>query len=217
MTSPDYAQMRRAMVDSQLRTNAVNDPAVIAALLAVPREQFAPRERQATCYIDRAIPLGEARALNPPLTTARLLAALAISPGESVLLVGAATGYAAALLLEVGAHVTALESDGVLLAQARIALADAPHLSFVDGALNAGWAAAAPYAAILIDGAVAQVSPALIGQLADGGRLATGLDDRGVTRLALGRKAGTGFGLTDFVDAEAVLLPGFAIPAQFHF
>lgn len=217
MSTTDFHAMRQAMVASQLRTSAVSDPRVIAAMAAVAREAFVPAERAALAYVDRAIPLGQARALNAPLATGLLLNALDLRHGESVLIVGAATGYAAALAAELGAEVTALEEDGALLAHARRVLADAARVTLVQGPLAAGWAGRAPYAAILVDGAIESVPAALAAQLAEGGRMAAALAERGVTRIAAGRKSGGALALTDFADAAAVPLPGFATPRGFVF
>lgn len=84
------AEMRAAMIDSQLRTNDVTDPAVVAAMGAVPREAHVPAALAGVAYMDRAIALGEGRMLNPPLVTGRMLVAAAIRPGMRVLLVGSA-------------------------------------------------------------------------------------------------------------------------------
>ena len=89
---PNFAAARQAMVDSQLRPEGVSDPAVIAAMSAVPRENFVPDEQKALAYVDRAIPLGEGRALPAPAVLGRLLNALAALPGERALVVGASTG-----------------------------------------------------------------------------------------------------------------------------
>lgn len=211
MTHQDFDQMRRAMVDSQLRTNNVNDPRLIAALSAVPRERFVPVEAQVAAYIDRPVPLGGGRALNAPLATARLLAEARPTATDRVLVIGSATGYAAALLSGLVASVTALEEDAALVP------VETPGVRYVSGPLAAGWAENAPYDLILIDGAVETVPKAISDQLVDGGRLATGLVERGVTRLAIGRRAGDGFGLVTILDAEAVNLPGFAPAPEFIF
>ncbi len=212
MSELDFSAMRAAMVSNQLRTNKVSDPRIVAAMKAVARERFVPAERAALAYIDVPIPLANGRALNSPLVTARLIAEAGIEPGEKVLLIGAATGYAAALLAELGAKVTALEVDVSLTA-----IGKSVGISSVTGPLEAGWRKNAPYEVILIDGAVEGIPTAIAAQLADGGRLLTGLVDKGVTRLALGRKSGTGVGLVSFADLEAVRLPGFAPPASFSF
>ena len=114
MTSFDPAEtraMRHAMVTSQLRTNAVRDPRVVTAMASIPRERFLPPTARAVAYRDTAIPLGGGRHLNPPLATARLLTEAELLAEDRVLLVGAAGGYAAAVLAGLVAHVTALESD----------------------------------------------------------------------------------------------------------
>ena len=205
------------MVSSQLRTNNVSDPRIVAAMEAVARERFVPAERAALAYVDVPVPLGNGRALNAPLATARLIAESGVKAGEKVLIVGAATGYAAALLAELGARVTALEVDESLLASARKALAKVHGVSLVSGRLEAGWRKGAPYDVILIDGAIEALPEVFAAQLSAGGRLLTGLVDKGVTRLALGRKAGSGVRLVSFAGLEAVPLPGFFAPSGFSF
>lgn len=216
MTDLDFNHMRRAMVSSQLRTTAVNDARVIAAMSAVPRELYVPAESASVAYIDRAIRIGDGRALNPPMTTGRLLTEAHPKAEDRALVVGSATGYVAALLAELTASVVALEEDAALLEVAR-KTTTSPAVSFVHGSLAAGWKKKAPYDLILIDGAVQYVPQPLIDQLAEGGRLATAIADRGVTRLAIGKRSGKGFGLVAFADAEAVSLPGFAQPTGFNF
>lgn len=216
MSEVDFDEMRRAMVASQLRTTGVDDPRVLAAVGAVARERFVPEDRRAAAYADLPVPLGGGRELNPPMVTARLLSEAAPRGGEPALVVGAATGYAAAVLARMAASVVALEEDPALAAAARTAL-EGSGAKLVEGPLAAGHGEGAPYDLILIDGAVEHVPQPLIDQLADGGVLATAILDRGVTRLALGRKSGGAFGLVPFSDAAAAILPGFARPRTFSF
>ncbi|MEJ7928261.1 protein-L-isoaspartate O-methyltransferase [Sphingobium sp. AN641] len=211
MTEQNFSSMRAAMVESQLRTSDVDDQRVIAAMAQVPRERFVPAERRAMAYVDRSVPLGDGRALNPPLATGRLLSELRIQPGEKVLLIGAATGYAAALLSAMGAVVTAVEEEAGPCA------GDQPGVTQVRGLLAAGAAAGAPYDILLVDGAIADLPAALVDQLGEGGRIATGIVERGVTRLCTGRKAGGTFGLASLADIEMVVLPGFSKPERFVF
>jgi protein-L-isoaspartate(D-aspartate) O-methyltransferase len=208
-----FDTMRRAMVASQLRTNAVNDPRVVAAMAAVPRERFVPDDRAAVAYIDRAVPLAGERALNLPMVVGRLLTELHPQPQDKALVVGAATGYSAAVLARLVQSVVALEEDPALLDMAP----PVEGVTMAAGALNQGWAAGAPYDLILIDGAVETIPQAIIDQLAEGGRLAAAMAEPGVSRLSVGRRAGHGFGMTAFADAEAVPLPGFAPPPAFRF
>ena len=208
---------RHAMVSSQLRTNAVSDPRVVAAMGSVPREAFLPAGAAAIAYRDTAIPLGHARAANTPLATGRLLTEAELEGGDRVLLVGAAGGYTAAVLAGIVAHVTALESDAALLAIAREALAGVPNVSVFEGPLAAGCQANAPYDLLVVDGAVETLPATLVEQVRPGGRVVTGLVERGVMRLAAGRKTAGGFGLAAFADADCVVLPGFARPQGFRF
>jgi len=217
MNEANFEAMRAAMVSNQLRTSAVSDTRVVDAMRAVPREAFMPAERAELAYIDTPVPVGEGRAINPPLVTGRLLTALAPRAGERALVVGAATGYAAAVLAELGLDVTALEENAALADFAGGALAGTSGVAVVVGPLAEGWSAAAPYDVILIDGAIERLSDALAAQLADGGRIAAAIIERGVTRLASGRKVGASLVLDDFADSEAVALPGFAVPAGFVF
>jgi protein-L-isoaspartate(D-aspartate) O-methyltransferase len=213
LAAEDFADQRAAMVASQLRTNGVSDRALLDALARVPRENFVPLERRATAYIDRPLPLGGGRALNPPLATALLLNEARIHAGSRVLIVGAASGYALALAASVSSDVTGVECNPDLAAQAR----KVAGTRLIEGPLEIGAAALAPYDAIVIDGAVDFVPEALIAQLAPEGRLTAALQEEGVARLAVGRRGGTGFALVPFIDAEAVTLPGFVRPREFAF
>jgi len=209
--------MRQAMVASQLRTNAVSDPRVVAAMARVPRERFVPEARRALAYVDIAVPLDGGRALCPPMVLGRLLTEARPQAGTHALVVGAGTGYAAAVLASLVASVVALEEDGSLAKKARDLLAGEAGVTLVEGPLTQGWAAEAPYDLILIDGAVEQIPPALVAQLAPQGRLAAAIVERGVTRLAVGRRAGGDFAMAAFADAAAPVLPGFEPVTGFRF
>jgi len=217
MTEQNFKAMRRAMVESQLRTNDVNDVAVIEAVLAEPRELHVPPARRGSAYIDRAVPLADGRALNPPLATARLIVELAPQAGERVLLIGSATGYAAALLARLGCDVVAVEESAALVDIARAALGDRPGITLVTAPLAAGHAAGAPYDILFVDGAVEVLGEGLIDQLKIGGRAGFARSERGVTRLCSGVRTAGGFGARAFSDSEAVILPGFAKPKSFTF
>jgi protein-L-isoaspartate(D-aspartate) O-methyltransferase len=216
MSEHNFERMRRAMIASQLRTTGTNDPAVLAAMGEVARERFVPRERVAVAYADALVPLTPERDLNSPMALGRLLTEAAPEHAGTALVVGAATGYAAAVIAKLVSRVVAVEEDPALAETARAALADT-GVTLVEGPLTAGHAAGAPYDLILIDGAVEFVPQALIDQLKDEGKIATGIVENGVTRLALGRKAGGGFGIAAFADAAAAVLPQFAKPKTFTF
>ena len=213
----DMVAMRHAMVASQLRTNAVSDARVVAAMDGVPREAYLPEAVGALAYRDTAVPIAHGRAQNVPIATGRLLTAAELRATDHVLLIGAAGGYTAAVLGRLVASVVAVESDVALAALARAALADSANVTLVEGPLEVGHAASAPYDVLVIDGAVESLPDALIEQVAVGGRVVSGIADRGVTRLSAGRRTAGGFGLLDFADIDCVALPGFARPRTFTF
>jgi protein-L-isoaspartate(D-aspartate) O-methyltransferase len=216
MTEHVFEQMRRAMIASQLRTTGVNDVRVLAAMGAVPRERFVPDDMIAVAYADASIPLGNGRSLNSPMSLGRLLTEAAPRQHDRALVVGAGTGYAAAVLARLTDSVVAVEEDPDLAARAKGALAGSAA-ALVVGPLAKGHKRGAPYDLIVIDGAVDHVPDALVDQLAEDGRLVAGIVERGVQRLAIGRRAGQGFAMVPFADVASVSLPGFARPHAFSF
>jgi protein-L-isoaspartate(D-aspartate) O-methyltransferase len=217
MVSPDFPTMRRAMIDSQLRTSGVSEPWIVAAMAALPREIFVPSDRAATAYMDRSIPLVDGRALNPPLATGLMLGAAEVRADDITLLIGAGTGYMASLIAGRVTAVTALEESVVLLEHARRNLAVFDNVKVSEGPLNAGAENGGPYSLIIIDGAIAELPSAIAGQLAEGGRVVTGLSDSAVSRLAVGYKRGGGVVLRALADCEIAVLPGFEPAKEFVF
>jgi len=209
---PDFAAARAAMVDSQLRPQGVTYPAVLQAMGSLPREQFVADASRPLAYADRAVAIGPGRFLAAPAVLGQLLMEMIPLPGQRALVVGAGTGYSAAVLGAMGLDVVALESVPELATKAREL-----GIEIAEGPLEAGHKKGAAYDRILIDGAVEVIPEAIIAQLADGGRLATALVDRGITRLIVGRKAGGAFGYVSIGDAGVPALPGFTRPKAFPF
>jgi protein-L-isoaspartate(D-aspartate) O-methyltransferase len=216
MTEHVFEPMRRSMVASQLRTTGVNDPRVVEAMGEVPREHFVPQDKLALAYADALVPVAPGRALNPPMALGRMLTEARLRGHERALVIGAATGYSAALLARLVTSVVALEEDEDLFAFARKALAGS-GVETVRGPLAKGYAKGAPYDFILIDGAAEQVPPSIVAQARDGGIIALALLEEGVSRLAVGRVAAGAFGAMVFADAETAPLPGFEKPRGFSF
>lgn len=216
MTEHVFDQMRRAMVASQLRTTGVNDPAVVAAMGAVPRERFVPGDRVPVAYADALVPLGGGRHLNTPMALGRLLTEARPRQQDRALVIGCATGYAAAVLARMVASVVAVEEDPALAAAAMGAL-KGTGVKLVEGPLNRGYKRGGPYDLVLIDGAIECVPDALVDQLADDGRLAAAILDDGVARISIGRRGGGGFGMVAVTDAASAILPGFEKPRGFTF
>ena len=209
---PDFAAARLAMVESQLRPQGVVDPAVTRAMGSIERERFVPEQLRPLAYVDRAVSLGGGRFLPAPAVLGQLLTEMMAEPGQRALVVGAGTGYSAAVLKAMGLEVVAIESDPQLAARAREL-----GIWVVQAPLEGGDPNRGIYDQILIDGAVQIIPEAIIAQLADGGRLGTALIDRGITRLVVGRNAGGAFGYLSVGDAGVPALPGFSRPKEFTF
>lgn len=187
-------EARHAMIVSQLRTSGVNEPWVLRAMAAIAREDFVPAAMRDAAYIDRAIPLENGRFLAAPLFHGKLLGEAAPTAEDKVLLVGEENGYLAALLRPL-----------------------AGSLAVVDPAKAADLAGEGGYSLLVIDGAVEQLPAALAAQVADGGRVVTGLVERGVTRLASGVKAAGAVSLLPVSEMGIPVLPEFAAPKNWSF
>ena len=215
----DFAAARRRMVSSQVRTNEVTDPLVISAISAVPREKFVPAASRGFAYIDEDLPLGKGRFVMEPMLVARLLQLAEVQSTDAALVVGAATGYCAAVLAHMARSVVALESDGELTEQAARAIAELAlkNVSVVMGELKAGWSARGPYDVILIGGSVVSVPDTLKAQLADGGRLVCVVRTGPMGRATLVTRAGQAYGSRQEFDAVTPLLAGFEPQPRFAF
>jgi protein-L-isoaspartate(D-aspartate) O-methyltransferase len=220
----DFAQARRTMVDSQLRTFDITDRAVLAAMGEVPRERFVPSGREELAYIDQNIcvwgsqGVADARFALSPMVLARMIQALQIEPGQRVLDVAAGLGYTSAVLARLGAKPTALESSDALVQAATERFAsEAVGILVRQGPIDRGSPEDGLFDAILINGAVAQRPEALLRQLRDGGRLAclTGGDRAGKAVLFV--RSGDAFGLRTLFDAAAPELPEFSPAPGFVF
>jgi protein-L-isoaspartate(D-aspartate) O-methyltransferase len=219
-TESFLAEARERMVVSQLRPNKVSDPRILDAMRRLKRERFLPSGLRAFAYADDNISLGSGRVLTQPMVQARMIQAASPSAGEAALVVGAGTGYAAAVLAVLGSRVTALEESEALLDLAHAAFAtEAPGVQVSRGPLTRGWPSGAPYDVILIDGAVPQVSADLASQLRpETGRLVTIITSGGgVGYAALGELTPAGLSIRALFDCQSPILPGFARAPAFEF
>ena len=219
----DAAAARRLMVDGQIRTADVTNPNLIAAMQAIPREQFVPAAMADQAYRDGDVSLGQGRALLRPIVLGKLIQGADVRPGDQVRVIGCGTGYSAAVLAHMGAAVVALEEDADLARRAEIALAGtlagmgAAQVTVVRGRLTAGWPAAAPYDLILMDGAIEVAPDALGRQLKPNGRLAAVFGRGPATKAMIYRPIEGHLVGRPIFDAAAPLLPGFAAPPAFVF
>jgi len=210
--SDAYARARFNMVESQIRTNRVGDERLLAALSDLPREIFVPAALAGVAYADKSLPIGGGRFLSEPLFLARLLQEASPTGTAKALVVGAGTGYSAALLSRLCASVVALECDSGLATAARANLArlGCAEVKVEIGPLAAGWPAGAPYGLILIDGVVCGLPDVFAGQMAEGGCLVTieSRDGRCGSGM-LYRKIGGALSGRVLFDAVGPFLPGF--------
>jgi len=217
----DFALARRNMIDSQLRTNRVNNARLLAAIEEVPRERFLPESLRAVAYADDDVPLGNGRYLMEPMVLARLIQSLQPADTDRALVIASGRGYGAALLSRLVKSVVAVESDPMLAAAAGQTAKELglDRIRQVVAPMEKGAAEAGPYDAILIEGAVQLVPPAILDQLVEGRRLATVLAGPpgalGVAQLFL-KEGGVSSGRALF-EAGTPSLPGFAPPPRFTF
>lgn len=219
LVTSDFVTARQRMVDGQVRTSDVTDPRVTEAMLTVPRETFVPDAKVAMAYLDLDLEVGDNRFLQKPVVVARLLQAAEIRSTDTVLVVGCASGYTAALAAKLAQQVHATDPDAGLVARARASL-DKLGLTTVSVTVAApaeGDSAHAPYDVIVLEGATEVVPEQLYGQLKEGGRLVGVFATGNVQRATLVTHSHDDFGSRILFDASARLLPGMQRIPEFVF
>lgn len=217
-----FSTARQKMVDGQVRTSDVTDSRIIDAMLSVPREAFVPQESQPLAYLDLDLDVGGSgtkRYLLKAALTAKLLQAAEIKSTDNVLVVGAASGYVAALAARLAAKVTATEGDSALASKAAATLAElgVSNVAVRPAAAADGAPDSAPYDVIVLNGATEIVPERLFGQLAEGGRLVgVFAADRPSRAMAVTHSRGD-FGHRTLFDAAAPVLPGLQRLPEFVF
>jgi len=162
------------MVERQLRRRSIRDECVLQAALEIPREEFVPIESRVLSYRDDPVPIGFGQTISQPYITALMAECLELRGSETVLDVGAGSGYSAALLGALAARVFAIELIPALAAQARKNLERAGcggNVVIIAGDGSLGYPQFAPYDAISVAAGAPDVPPALFEQLRDPGRL----------------------------------------------
>lgn len=213
----DFAARRMTMVDTQVRPNDVTKYNVIEAMLSIPREDFVPADMREAAYVSENVSLGEDRVLLEPRTLGKMLDILDIQKDEFVLDVATGFGYSAAVISQLAEAVVAVEEDEAMAAEAQTALTDAEADNVVlhTGTLTEGAAEHAPYDVILLQGAVAQMSDAILDQLKEGGRIAALFVEGALGVVRIGYKVDGKMTWRHAFNAGAPVLPGFAREPEF--
>jgi protein-L-isoaspartate(D-aspartate) O-methyltransferase len=161
------------MVESQLRKRGISDQRVLDAMGRVPRHEFAPLQYREQAYEDHPLPIGECQTISQPYIVAIMLQLLAVSPSDRVLEVGTGSGYLTALLGELASEVISVERHAALAEKARDVLARMGYnnVKVIVGDGSRGFPEAAPYDAVIVSAAAAEVPSALLEQMREGGRM----------------------------------------------
>jgi protein-L-isoaspartate(D-aspartate) O-methyltransferase len=219
-STPDFSTARQKMVDCQVRPSDVTDIRIIDAMLAVPREAFVPEQQRAMAYLDLDLEVGGGasgkRYLIKPAVLAKMLQAAEITEADNVLVVGCATGYAAAVVAKLANQVAATESDSDLADKARDVLArtGCGNVTVHAAAAANGESANAPYDVIVLDGATEITPDRVYRQLKEGGRLVGVFATTQPPRAAIVTHSHGDFGHRALFDATVPVLPGLErVPA----
>jgi protein-L-isoaspartate(D-aspartate) O-methyltransferase len=219
MSHPDFQAQRVKMVDGQLRTTDVTNHELLSAFLSVPRELFVGEGRQELAYLDDDIQIAPGRFIMEPSPLAKMMQLAAINETDSVLIIGAGTGYSAAIASKLAAKVVALESDQSLAqrAEANLAALNVSNVDVVCSELTQGAASKGPFDVILLEGAISSMPAALFEQLSDNGRLVVveGLGLTGVAKCYV--KSGKSTSASRGFNLAVKPLPGFQSTPVFSF
>ncbi len=174
-----FDRRRQEMVARQLRARGINEPRVLAAMAAVPREHFVGRDHTHDAYADQPLPIGAGQTISQPYVVARMAELADIRQSDKVLDVGSGSGYQAAVLAYLADQVYGVEIRRELAETAtqRLAELGLGRVAVRVGDGGYGWAEHAPYDAIVVAAAAEEVPVPLLAQLADGGRMVIPLGD----------------------------------------
>ena len=216
----DYAEARRHMVNSQVRTNDVTDLRLQTVLEATPRERFLPPGLRNQAYAERDIPAARGRVTLRAGDSARLVPAPGLTPADLVLDAACGSGYSTAVLAGLAEMVVGVEGDETLAAAAQQNLSDigVDNAAVVVADPAKGVPAQGPFDVIFLGGGVAVEPEALLTQLKPGGRLVAIRRENGVSRGVVWRRHGDAFAARALFDAgSAAVLPEFEAPKSFRF
>jgi protein-L-isoaspartate(D-aspartate) O-methyltransferase len=178
-TDDRWRDARERLVSEDLVPQGITDSLTLAAMRAVPRHEFVPEDQRAWAYVDTPLPIGHEQTISQPAIVAFMTQVIRPRPGLRVLEVGTGSGYQAAVLAETGARVWTIEIIRALAdeARARLRRLGYERVQVRHGDGYAGWPEAAPFDAIVVTAGADSIPPALVQQLAPGGRLVMPVGD----------------------------------------
>ncbi len=187
-----FAAARRLMVRTQLAARDIADTSVLQTMAEIPRHEFVPPNLKDMAYQDRPLPIGEGQTISQPYIVAYMTQALDLQAGDRVLVIGTGSGYQAAVLARLVEHVYTIEIIPSLGDSARQLLQRQGHdnVTVRVGDGYVGWPSEAPFDAIMVTAAPDHVPPALVDQLAEGGRLVLPVGDHYQELLRLTKREG---------------------------
>ena len=191
-TVQDFAELRRTMVEQQIRSRGVHDERVLQAMLAVERHEFVPQGFIDEAYADKPLPIGEGQTISQPYMVAVMSEALELAGTERVLEVGTGCGYQAAVLSLLAREVYSVELNVTLSLDAQKRLERLGytnvHVHTGDGTL--GLPELAPFQGIVVTAAAPRVPEPLAEQLAEGERLVIPVGSESEQELLVVRREG---------------------------
>jgi len=216
----DFDQARANMVDTQLRTNRIENPSVLAAMGSVPREVFLPKMLHGIAYADEDLLLADGQFLIEPLAFARLLQAAEIGADDVSLVLGCDTGYVATVVSRLAATVINMQRSDEEAARVQPVLdsIEADNVvNSVAASATAGDPSQAPYDVILVIGSVPDIPETLIEQLNEGGRLVAVVSQGRVGKGVVVTKIHGAPARRELFDAHLPELSGLEKTAAFAF
>lgn len=208
------ADERERMVETQLEARDIDDPRVLAAMRSVPRHEFVPPELAHAAYEDGPLPIGHDVTISQPYIVALMTELARVQPGERVLDVGTGSGYQAAVLAAMGAEVYGIEIIEPLATAAGQRLARLGYAATIRAGDGwGGWPEHAPFDAIVLAAAPAEVPAALTEQLAVGGRLVLPVGGRFHQQLVVITRTAQGLRQESVIPVAFVPMTGAAAQA----